>query len=62
MSYNKARKNANEKWLAENKEKKKIYDYRTKARTFINKFADKEDLAMLKKLIAEKELENGTKK
>ena len=49
-----AQKRANEKWKAANKEKQKIYRYRSQAKKFINEFATQDDLAELKKMIEEK--------
>ena len=39
-----AQKRANEKWKAANKEKQKIYRYRSQAKKFINEFASQDDL------------------
>ena len=49
-----AQKRANEKWKEANKEKQKIYRYRSQAKKFINEFATQDDLAELKKMIEEK--------
>lgn len=49
-----AQKKVNEKWKAANKEKQKIYGYRSQAKKFINEFATQDDLAELKKMIEEK--------
>lgn len=46
-----AQKRANEKWKAANKEKQKIYRYRSQAKKFINEFATKEDLEDLEEMI-----------
>ncbi|WP_270351714.1 hypothetical protein [Ligilactobacillus ruminis] len=49
-----AQKRANEKWKAANKEKQKIYRYRSQAKKFINEFAGQDDLLELRKMIDEK--------
>ncbi|WP_215673015.1 hypothetical protein [Ligilactobacillus ruminis] len=49
-----AQKRANEKWKASNKEKQKIYRYRSQAKKFINEFASQDDLLELRKMINEK--------
>ena len=49
-----AQKRANEKWKAANKEKQKIYRYRSQAKKFINEFAEEKDLQDLEKLIVER--------
>ena len=46
-----AQKRANEEWKAANKEKQKIYRYRSQAKKFINEFATKEDLEYLEEMI-----------
>ncbi|WP_368290055.1 hypothetical protein [Ligilactobacillus ruminis] len=57
-----AQKRANEKWKAANKEKQKIYRYRSQAKKFINEFASQDDLLELRKMIDERFEElNGTK-
>lgn len=48
------RKCANEKWKAANKEKQKIYRYRSQAKKFINEFASQDDLLELRKMIDKK--------
>ena len=50
-----AQKRANEKWKAANKEKQKIYRYRSQAKKFINEFATQDDLLELKKMIEERQ-------
>ena len=50
-----AQKRANEKWKAANKEKQKIYRYRSQAKKFINEFATQDDLVELKKMIEERQ-------
>ncbi|RGK46554.1 hypothetical protein DXD09_06045 [Ligilactobacillus ruminis] len=49
-----AQKRANEKWKAANKEKQKIYRYRSQAKKFINEFASQDDLFELRKMIDDK--------
>lgn len=49
-----AQKRANEKWKAANKEKQKIYRYRSQAKKFINEFASQDDLWELRKMIDDK--------
>lgn len=49
-----AQKRANEKWKAANKEKQKIYRYRSQAKKFIDKFASQNDLLELRKMIDER--------
>ncbi|WP_270754934.1 hypothetical protein [Ligilactobacillus ruminis] len=49
-----AQKRANEKWKAANKEKQKIYRYRSQAKKFINEFASQGDLLELRKMIDDK--------
>ena len=49
-----AQKRANEKWKASNKEKQKIYRYRSQAKKFINEFASQDDLLELRKMIDDK--------
>lgn len=49
-----AQKRANEKWKAANKEKQKIYRYRSQAKKFINEFATEDDLVELQRMIKEK--------
>ena len=49
-----AQKRATEKWKAANKEKQKIYRYRSQAKKFINEFASQDDLLELCKMIDEK--------
>ena len=49
-----AQKRANEKWKAANKEKQKIYRYRSQAKKFINEFASQDNLLELRKMIDDK--------
>ncbi len=46
-----ARKRANEKWNEANKEKMKVYRYRSQAKKFIKDFATEEDLEDLEEMI-----------
>ena len=46
-----ARKRANKKWNDANKDKMKIYQYRSKARKFITEYASKDELQELQRLI-----------
>ncbi|MGN2371436.1 hypothetical protein FDB15_17395 [Clostridium botulinum] len=48
---------ANKKWQEKNKEKAKYLSDRSRARSFIKKRIQKEDIDEFKKLILEKELE-----
>ena len=49
-----ARKRANEKWNEANKEKMKVYRYRSQAKKFIKDFATEEDLEEMIKIRYEK--------
>ncbi|RMC50813.1 hypothetical protein [Lactobacillus sp. ESL0225] len=49
-----AKKRANEKWNKKNKERINYLNHRSQSRSFIRRFATKEDLDELEKLIAEK--------
>lgn len=49
-----AKKRANKKWDEKNKDRKKYLVYRSQAKSFIRRFATKEDLDELEKIIAEK--------
>lgn len=49
-----ARKRANKKWDANNKERKNYLSYRSQAKSFILRCATNSDLDELEKLIAEK--------
>lgn len=55
LMVSEAQKKANEKWKAANKEKQKIYRYRSQAKKFINEFATQDDLVELKKMIEERQ-------
>lgn len=54
----KAEKAANERWKAANKDKQRLYRYRSYARKFIRDMASKEDLEELKGLIRDREKES----
>ncbi|WP_288552365.1 hypothetical protein [uncultured Ligilactobacillus sp.] len=54
MPVSDAQKKANEKWKAANREKQKIYNYKSKAKKFINEFASQDDLLELRKMIDDK--------
>lgn len=49
-----ARKRANEKWKKANKDKQKIYQYRSSTKKYINEYADKDELIKLKEIIENK--------
>ena len=51
MPVSDAQKKANEKWKAANRERQKIYNYKSKAKKFISEFATKEDLEDLEEMI-----------
>lgn len=44
----------NKKWADKNKEHKRRLSYRSTAKTFINKYAEKSDLEMLNELVEKK--------
>lgn len=52
-----AYKRANQKWKDKNKDKQRVYQYRSYARSYINKMATTEDLDELVKLIDERRKE-----
>lgn len=52
-----AHKRANKKWKDNNKDKQRIYQYRSYARSFIKNMASSEDLDELLKLIAQRRQE-----
>lgn len=54
MPLSDAQKKANEKWKDANREKQKIYNYKSKAKKFINEFVSQDDLLELRKMIDEK--------
>lgn len=45
---------ANAKWKEKNKDRQRIYRYRSQARKFIRDLADKDDLLELQKMIEER--------
>lgn len=49
-----ARIKANKKWDEKNKAKRRLYLYRSHAKTFIREIASEEDLRELRKMIDEK--------
>lgn len=53
----KAEIKANQKWKAANKDKQRLYRYRSYTRKFIRDMSSKEDLEELKGLIREREKE-----
>ncbi|WP_169792839.1 hypothetical protein [Lentibacillus amyloliquefaciens] len=44
----------NKRWADKNKEQKRKLSYRSTAKTFINKYAEKDDLEILNELIEKK--------
>lgn len=57
MAISEARRKANKKWDDKNKDKKKLYQYRSTAKSFIKKMASNDDLDELEKLIIERRKE-----
>ncbi|MHA8110446.1 hypothetical protein ACYATP_02890 [Lactobacillaceae bacterium Melli_B4] len=57
MPISKAKERANKKWNEANKDKNKVYSYRSRAKAFINKYASAEDLDVLEKLISNRRIE-----
>ncbi|MBB1079053.1 hypothetical protein H5S09_03780 [Limosilactobacillus sp. STM2_1] len=53
MTLSDARKRANQKYLKNNPDKRRTYQYRSNAKTFIKKYASIEDLKDLQQLISE---------
>ena len=49
-----AKKRANEKWKNKNKDKQRVYQYRSIARTYVRKYASLDDLLELKTMIIER--------
>lgn len=49
-----ARKQANKKWNDANKDKMKLYQYRSKARKFITEYASEDELQELRNMIEER--------
>lgn len=49
-----AERRAKQKWQEENREKTRIYNYRSQAKKFIKDFAEEDDLKELEKLIKER--------
>ncbi|SEM46300.1 hypothetical protein SAMN05216431_10319 [Ligilactobacillus sp. WC1T17] len=54
MPLSDAQKKANQKWKAANKEKQKLYRYRSQAKKFIKDFATEKDLQDLEQLVAQR--------
>lgn len=54
MKTTEAQQKAVEKWQNNNKEKVKHYQYKSRAKTFINKHASVEELKELRKMIDDK--------
>lgn len=50
-----ARLKANKKWTEKNKDKQRIYQYRSYTRKFIREMATEDDLIELKQLIEERQ-------
>ena len=46
-----AKKRANEKWKNKNKDKQRVYQYRSSARTYVRKYASLDDLLELQTMI-----------
>lgn len=49
-----ARKKANKKWDDKNKEKRKLYQYRSYAKKYVKELASEEDLLELRQMIDER--------
>ena len=49
-----ARKKANKKWDDKNKEKRKLYQYRSYAKKYVKGLASEEDLLELRQMIDER--------
>ena len=49
-----AKKKANKKWDDKNKEKKRLYQYRSYAKKYVRELASKDDLVELKAMIDER--------
>lgn len=54
MALSDARRRANKKWDDKNKDKKKLYQYRSYARSYIKNMASDADLDELEELIIER--------
>lgn len=52
-----ARRKANKKWNDKNKDKQRVYLYRSHAKTFVREIASEDDLKELRKMI-DKRLDN----
>ena len=49
-----AKKRANKKWKNKNKDKQRVYQYRSSARTYVRKYASLDDLLELQTMISER--------
>lgn len=49
-----AKRKANDKWNKKNKDKQRVYLYRSHAKTFVREIASNDDLKKLRKMIDEK--------
>ncbi len=54
MPVSNAQRKANKKWNDKNKDKQRVYRYRSYARKYVRDIANKEDLEELQKMIAER--------
>lgn len=52
-----AQRKANRKWMAKNKDKQRIYQYRANAKKFIREMATDDDLIKIREMVEER-LEN----
>lgn len=55
MALSEARRKANHKWNAKNKNKSKVYTLRSNAKRFIKDFASMKDIEQLRSLLNERE-------
>lgn len=54
-TYTAARERANKKWAENNKDRRRYLSYRSTCRTFINNYAEMEDLAEIIELVEKRE-------
>ena len=54
MAISKAKRKANKKWNDKNKDKQRVYLYRSHAKTFIRDIATEDDLKALRDMIDER--------
>ncbi|CAM3195956.1 hypothetical protein SAMN04487792_1671 [Lactobacillus bombicola] len=54
MALSEAKKRANARWNAKNKEKQLIYTTKSAAKRFVKEFADEDELKELEQLIAQR--------